>query len=458
LSAFISLCAFRVQETITANVEINSDVGNPPLYVQVNNAGGTNSAGWQKPELQCDLSNFEYTLNLNTKSVLRLCQLAFPHLTESKGEIINVSSVAGLPNGATLASPYYSIAKAAQDQLTRNLAIYFIQKGVRVNGITISARIRSIFALVALKRAVGLVSSANGILDRDEPPQFVQEVFAVVLPLPQYLEEVVIPEFAFEAVPFADLALQDGPQAFNTLSVGSCRRIHEVDAVVHRLVDVTEIGEVVVTTPHVGSNRSSRNDVPLDYTFQSSGVAFVDDFDEDHLRSVLDSSDEPISANDTANVVLPAHDVGFVDLYDRVRAAKLYDVVPVELDEHISEPLAPLQDRVLLHFERSSHFRRRAQIVSEQVARQKDLLSITMQGLEECVLQVTDLPVDSRLPARAKGALELPSPIFTIGALLLGDLPRIPAVWAWAILPEQSSFSKPGVELLRRHRGQLRPG
>ncbi|KAK6020152.1 hypothetical protein OSTOST_14199, partial [Ostertagia ostertagi] len=61
--------------------------------------------------------------------------LAFPHLAETKGEIVNVSSVVGQPNGASTSSPYYSIAKAAQDQLTKNLAIHYIQKGVRVNSV-----------------------------------------------------------------------------------------------------------------------------------------------------------------------------------------------------------------------------------------------------------------------------------------------------------------------------------
>ncbi|XGW26704.1 hypothetical protein V3C99_007366 [Haemonchus contortus] len=106
------------------------------LDVLVNNAGGTNRMDWEKPEIECDLSNFEYTLNLNTKSILRLCQLAYPHLIESKGEIVNVSSIAGQPNGSSLVSPYYSISKAAQDHLTRNLAICYIQKGVRVNGVS----------------------------------------------------------------------------------------------------------------------------------------------------------------------------------------------------------------------------------------------------------------------------------------------------------------------------------
>ncbi|KAK6025006.1 oxidoreductase, short chain dehydrogenase/reductase family protein [Ostertagia ostertagi] len=105
------------------------------LDVLVNNAGGTNS-DYEKPGPEGDISNFEHTLNLNTKSILRLCQLAFPHLAENKGEVVNVSSIAGQPNGASIPSAFYSIAKAAQDQLTRNLAIYYIQKGVRVNGVS----------------------------------------------------------------------------------------------------------------------------------------------------------------------------------------------------------------------------------------------------------------------------------------------------------------------------------
>ncbi|KAK5986141.1 Short chain dehydrogenase domain protein, partial [Trichostrongylus colubriformis] len=67
--------------------------------------------------------------------VLRLCQLAYPHLIKTQGEIVNVSSVTGLNNGASAPFPFYSVSKAAQDQLTRNLAIYYIKKGVRVNSV-----------------------------------------------------------------------------------------------------------------------------------------------------------------------------------------------------------------------------------------------------------------------------------------------------------------------------------
>ncbi|KAK6034899.1 hypothetical protein COOONC_27595 [Cooperia oncophora] len=42
---------------------------------------------------------------------------------------------------------------------------------------------------------------------------------------------------------------------------------------------------------------------------------------------------------------------------------QLHHVVSVELYEHISKPLTPLQDGVLLHLERSSHLLRRSEIV-----------------------------------------------------------------------------------------------
>uniref|UniRef100_A0A7I4YR88 Short-chain dehydrogenase reductase SDR domain containing protein n=1 Tax=Haemonchus contortus TaxID=6289 RepID=A0A7I4YR88_HAECO len=106
------------------------------LDVLVNNAGGANAVEFEKPELESDLSNFEYILDLNFRSIFRMCQLALPHLAESKGDIVNVGSIVGRPNGASIASPFYSIAKGAQDHLTRNLAIYYIQKGVRVNGVS----------------------------------------------------------------------------------------------------------------------------------------------------------------------------------------------------------------------------------------------------------------------------------------------------------------------------------
>ncbi|VDO80629.1 unnamed protein product [Haemonchus placei] len=105
------------------------------IVAWVNNAGGTGGSRWGEPELEGNISEFEYVLNLNTRSVLRLCQLALPHLVKTQGEIVNISSVTGLNNGTSAPFPFYSVSKAAQDQLTRNLAIHYIKKGVRVNSV-----------------------------------------------------------------------------------------------------------------------------------------------------------------------------------------------------------------------------------------------------------------------------------------------------------------------------------
>ncbi|WKY01536.1 hypothetical protein Q1695_015499 [Nippostrongylus brasiliensis] len=68
-------------------------------------------------------------------SVMQLTRLARPHLIASKGEIVIISSIVG-QNFAFPNSPFYAIAKAGLDQLTRALAIDLIEHGVRVNGVS----------------------------------------------------------------------------------------------------------------------------------------------------------------------------------------------------------------------------------------------------------------------------------------------------------------------------------
>ncbi|KAK6052648.1 oxidoreductase, short chain dehydrogenase/reductase family protein [Cooperia oncophora] len=99
------------------------------LDVLVNNAGNTGGSCWAEPEIEGDISYFDHTMNLNTRSVLR----TLPASLSTSGE--EPSSVTGLNNGASTPFPFYSVSKAAQDQLTRNLALHYIKKGVRVNSV-----------------------------------------------------------------------------------------------------------------------------------------------------------------------------------------------------------------------------------------------------------------------------------------------------------------------------------
>jgi len=79
------------------------------------------------------LDQWDKMLNINLRSVFYLMQKCVPFLEQSKGNIVNVSSVTGpraFPN--VLA---YCVSKAGIDQLTRCSALELAAKGVRVNAV-----------------------------------------------------------------------------------------------------------------------------------------------------------------------------------------------------------------------------------------------------------------------------------------------------------------------------------
>lgn len=79
------------------------------------------------------LDDWDKMMNINLRSVFYLMQICVPHLEKTKGNIVNVSSVAGtraFPN--VLA---YCVSKAALDQLTRCAALDLAPKGIRVNAV-----------------------------------------------------------------------------------------------------------------------------------------------------------------------------------------------------------------------------------------------------------------------------------------------------------------------------------
>ena len=79
------------------------------------------------------LDEWDKMMNINLRSVFVLSQKCVPYLTETKGNIVNVSSVAGPRAFPNLLA--YSVSKSAVDQLTRCSALELAGKGVRVNAI-----------------------------------------------------------------------------------------------------------------------------------------------------------------------------------------------------------------------------------------------------------------------------------------------------------------------------------
>jgi len=76
---------------------------------------------------------WDRTVDLNLRAVFQMMHLAVPYLVESKGCVVNVSSVNGLRSFPNVLA--YCVSKAGVDQLTRCAALELAAKGVRVNAI-----------------------------------------------------------------------------------------------------------------------------------------------------------------------------------------------------------------------------------------------------------------------------------------------------------------------------------
>ena len=83
--------------------------------------------------LDTTIEDFDYMMNLNLRSIFHLMQTAIPFLKETKGNIVNVSSVTGIRAFPNILA--YCVSKAALDHLTRCSALELAQFGVRVNAV-----------------------------------------------------------------------------------------------------------------------------------------------------------------------------------------------------------------------------------------------------------------------------------------------------------------------------------
>lgn len=99
------------------------------LDVLVNNAGIIGSGPFE----QTDIAAWERMLEINLLSVVDLTRQALPYLKETRGCVVNVSSVAGIRAFPGIAP--YAVSKAAVDQLTHCLALELGPLGVRVNAV-----------------------------------------------------------------------------------------------------------------------------------------------------------------------------------------------------------------------------------------------------------------------------------------------------------------------------------
>lgn len=79
------------------------------------------------------LDDFNRIIGVNLTGTFLMCRDAMPHLLESRGNIVNITSTAALAGHPWTSS--YSASKGGVLALTLTLAVEFGQQGVRSNGI-----------------------------------------------------------------------------------------------------------------------------------------------------------------------------------------------------------------------------------------------------------------------------------------------------------------------------------
>lgn len=96
-----------------------------------------NNAGWHPPHKPIDefsIEEFRDLLDLNLVSIFAACKFALPFLRQSKGNIINMSSLVG--RIGQLRAVTYVATKGGITSLTKALAIDEAINGVRVNSVS----------------------------------------------------------------------------------------------------------------------------------------------------------------------------------------------------------------------------------------------------------------------------------------------------------------------------------
>src|SRR5207302_7020415 len=99
------------------------------LDVLVNAAGHISTGSIE----DTTLAAWDAMMDVNLRAVFYLMQLVSPYLAETKGNIVNVSSVTGQRSFPGVLA--YCVSKAGVDQLTRCAALELAPRGVRVNAV-----------------------------------------------------------------------------------------------------------------------------------------------------------------------------------------------------------------------------------------------------------------------------------------------------------------------------------
>jgi NAD(P)-dependent dehydrogenase (short-subunit alcohol dehydrogenase family) len=104
------------------------------LDVLFNGVGASGRRHGDGPVDACTEEGWDWTLATNLTSMFLICKYSLPALLETRGTIVNVSSVLGMVGGdEDFATHAYAASKGGIIALSRAMASYYAPRGVRVN-------------------------------------------------------------------------------------------------------------------------------------------------------------------------------------------------------------------------------------------------------------------------------------------------------------------------------------
>ena len=83
---------------------------------------------------ELSLSDWNKIISVNLTGVFLMCRAAIPHLIQSKGNIVNAASTAGIMGLAYGGA--YSASKGGVAAMTRSIAIEYAKQGLRANAVS----------------------------------------------------------------------------------------------------------------------------------------------------------------------------------------------------------------------------------------------------------------------------------------------------------------------------------